>query len=102
MAYPKIHADANARNRASMAAYRARQKEKTPIQRLAEKEKMEFAYLPDETREVAAIRNLIRELETRAERLNASLKARIDGKPEFQKIAGELEIGFTKIQLPTF
>lgn len=102
MAFPKRHPDAAARNRAAMAAYRARQKAKSPLERFVEKEKLTFAYTPEELRELAAIRSLIAELEIRADRLNGILKERVKTVPSLQGAAAELEIGYTKVQLPIF
>lgn len=102
MAYPKVHANAEARNKAAMAAFRARQRAKTPLERFVGKKKLTFTYTPAEAREVAAIRNLLSELETRAERLNGTLKERLKGEPNLQAAAAELEVGFTKIQLPVY
>lgn len=102
MAYPKRHANAEERNRAAMLAFRARQRAKSPLERFAGKKKIPFAYTPAEARELAAIRNLISELETRADRLNGMLKERLQGQPDLQAAAAEVEVGFTKLQLPVY
>lgn len=98
MSRPKIHATSRDRSRIGQAAFRARQKTLTPLERIAGKTGVEITYTETEQAYVTVLKDLITELETKAATLNTMLAHRLGAN---HPLAGELD-GYTRVQIRTF
>jgi AAA+ ATPase superfamily predicted ATPase len=100
MARPKIHTDAKARARVWAAKQAMRRKNLTPVQRMSEDLSLPEPYSEEELESLGLIRALSEELKRLTGEVNASLKERLTGKAEYSEILRELEVGFTRMELP--
>lgn len=100
MARPRIHPDRKTSARLWAAKERARKAALTPVQRLAESLSLPEPYSAEELETLSLIKGLSMELKRLTTEVNASLKERLASQPEYAQILRELEVGFTRMELP--